>query len=165
MSEVKVVRRRRFSHRPALSVTPAVERTFSQRGGMVAIGASTGGPQVIQTILARLAPNLAAPILIVQHISPGFIQGFVDWLAKTTNFSVRLAVQDEKPLPGQAYVAPDGFHLGVDVGGRLKLSKTPPENGLRPSVSLIFFAALPQLSVRTPWECCFPVWVKMALRN
>ncbi len=35
-------------------------------------------------------------------------------------------------------MAPDGFHLGVDVGGRLKLSKTPPENGLRPSVSYLF---------------------------
>ena len=74
----------------------------------------------------------------MQHISPGFIQGFVDWLVKTTNFPVSLAVQDEKPLPGKAYVAPDGFHLGVDAGGRLKLSKTPPENGLRPSVSYLF---------------------------
>ncbi len=106
MSEVKVVRRRRFSPRPILAAGPAMSTPQREQGGLVAIGASTGGPQVIQTILARLAPNLAAPVLIVQHIAPGFIQGFVDWLAKTTNFPVSLAVQDEKPLPGKAYVAP-----------------------------------------------------------
>ena len=138
MSEVKVVRRRRLVPRPVLSALPAEERSYSQHISMVAIGASTGGPQVIQTILARLDPDFAAPVLIVQHISPGFIQGFVDWLAKTTNCPVELAVENEKPLPGHAYVAPDGFHLGVDSGGCLKLSKAPPENGLRPSVSYLF---------------------------
>ncbi len=138
MSEVKVVRRRRFNPRPHLSAAPAMEKPQRERSWLVAIGASTGGPQIIQTILARLAPNLAAPILIVQHISPGFIQGFVDWLAKTTNFPIKLAVQDETPVPGQAYVAPDGVHLGVNAGGRLTLSKSPPENGLRPSVAHLF---------------------------
>jgi two-component system, chemotaxis family, protein-glutamate methylesterase/glutaminase len=138
MSEVKVVRRRRFTLRPALSALPAEERSCSQHVSIVAIGASTGGPQVIQTILTKLDPDFAAPVLIVQHISPGFIQGFVDWLAKTTNCPITLAVQNERPLPGHAYVAPDGFHLGVDAGGRLKLSKSPLENGLRPSVSYLF---------------------------
>jgi two-component system chemotaxis response regulator CheB len=138
MSEVKVLRRRRFLQRPAVPAAPTAERILSKNGGLVAIGASTGGPQVIQTILARLSPDLTVPILIVQHISPGFIQGFVDWLAKTTNFPVCLAKHGEKPLPGQAYVAPDGFHLGVDASGCLNLSKSPPENGLRPSVSYLF---------------------------
>jgi two-component system, chemotaxis family, protein-glutamate methylesterase/glutaminase len=138
MSQVKVVRRRRLVTLPHLSSPSANRKTLREPVGMVAIGASTGGPQVIQTILARLGPNFSVPVLIVQHISPGFVQGFVDWLAKTTNFPVSLAVQGEKPLSGQAYVAPDGFHLGVNVGGRLKLSKTPPENGLRPSISYLF---------------------------
>jgi two-component system, chemotaxis family, protein-glutamate methylesterase/glutaminase len=138
MSEVKVIRRRRFNSRPHLPTAADLEKPLRERPWLVAMGASTGGPQIIQTILARLAPDLAAPILIVQHISPGFIQGFVDWLAKTTNFPIKLAVQDENPVVGQAYVAPDGVHLGVDAGGRLKLSKSPPENGLRPSVAHLF---------------------------
>jgi two-component system chemotaxis response regulator CheB len=138
MSEVKVVRRRRLGPRPVSSAFPVEEKPCMPQIGMVAIGASTGGPQVIQTILAGLDPDFTAPVLMVQHISPGFIQGFVDWLAKTTHCAIHLAVDNEKPLPGHVYVAPDGVHLGVTSSGRLKLSQDPPEKGLRPSVSYLF---------------------------
>ncbi len=138
MSEVKVIRRRNLA-RPAGSKLAIVEENKGKiRDGVVAIGASTGGPQVIQTILGLLDKSLAAPVLIVQHISPGFVQGFVDWLVKTTQFPVSLATAQVRMVPGQAYVAPDGFHLGVDGGGRLVLSEAPPENGLRPAVSFLF---------------------------
>lgn len=138
MSEVKVVRRRSLGMRITSPSTSPEKNKPLGPGGVVAIGASTGGPQVIQTILSRLDTSLAAPVLIVQHISPGFIQGFVDWLAKTSHFPVNLATSQEKILPGQAYIAPDGFHLGVDGGGRLLLSQAAPENGLRPAVSFLF---------------------------
>jgi len=141
MSEVKVVRRRNVGSRPG-SASVRQEKTIRQvQGGIVAIGASTGGPQVIQTILNHLEPSLAAPVLIVQHISPGFVQGFVDWLAKTTRFPVKLAEAQEKLLAGQAYIAPDGCHLGVHNSGHLLLSEAPPENGLRPAVSFLFRSA------------------------
>lgn len=137
MSEIKVIRRRNLA-RPATQAATVEENKVKIKDGVVAIGASTGGPQVIQTILALLDKSLAAPVLIVQHISPGFVQGFVDWLGKTTHFPVSLASAQVRMAPGQAYVAPDGFHLGVDGGGRLVLSEAPPENGLRPAVSFLF---------------------------
>lgn len=138
MSEVKVVRRRGGGSRSNRAATRPEKKIHRVQGGIVAIGASTGGPQVIQTILNLLEPSLAAPVLIVQHISPGFVQGFVDWLAKTTRFPVKLAAAQEELLAGQAYIAPDGFHLGVQNGGHLLLSEAPPENGLRPAVSFLF---------------------------
>ncbi|MGQ9921301.1 MAG: chemotaxis-specific protein-glutamate methyltransferase CheB [Desulfobacca sp.] len=138
MSEIKVVRRRNLAPRPHNTAARSEGMSNRVQGGIVAIGASTGGPQVIQTILSLLEPSLPAPVLIVQHISPGFVQGFVDWLAKTTKFPVKLATAEEKLHAGQAYIAPDGVHLGVQKGGHLLLSEAPPENGLRPAVSFLF---------------------------
>lgn len=140
MSEVKVVRR----WPRALNASPfAREREVS--GGQapvclqaVAVGASTGGPVVIQTILSGLNENFPAPVLVVQHMAPGFIGGFAEWLALSCRLPVHVAAHDERILPGHVYVAPDGFQMLLEIGGRLKLSESPAENGLRPSVSALF---------------------------
>ena len=141
MSEVKVIRRRpplKFKkdlpimspiHGPAFGVTEIQA---------VAIGASTGGPPAIGAILSSLPENFGAPLLIVQHIAPGFSQGFADWLADSCCFPVKIAEQGESPLAGHAYVAPDHFHMGIGLDGRIALSDKAPENGLRPSVSHLF---------------------------
>jgi two-component system chemotaxis response regulator CheB len=77
-------------------------------------------------------------VLIVQHISPGFVKGFGEWLAGASGFPVRIASQGELPLPGQAYIAPENFHMGIGIGPRIVLSDHAPENGLRPSVAHLF---------------------------
>jgi two-component system chemotaxis response regulator CheB len=105
---------------------------------VVAIGASTGGPIVLQTILSRLPKNFLVPVLIVQHMASGFIHGFAEWLSQSSRLPVHVAANREYLLPGHAYVAPDGFQMGVEMGGRIALSKDEPENGLRPSVSYLF---------------------------
>jgi two-component system, chemotaxis family, protein-glutamate methylesterase/glutaminase len=105
---------------------------------VIAIGASTGGPLVLQTILAGLPKDLPVPVLIVQHMAPGFVQGFAEWLAQSSGFPVHIPTAGEYPLPGHAYVAPDGVHMGVGTGGRVILSDGDPDNGLRPSVSHLF---------------------------
>lgn len=140
MSEIKVVRRRSYSPgtRPQGTVPAAMPRTAPADIALVAIVASTGGPPVLHTILSGLGEDFPVPVLIVQHIAPGFTRGFVEWLAKASGFPVRLAVHGERPLPGQAYVAPDDHHLGVDAHGRLVLSQAAPMNGLRPAGSYLF---------------------------
>lgn len=105
---------------------------------VVAIGASTGGPLVLQTLLSRLPKDFPIPVLIVQHLASGFVQGFAEWLTQSTGFPVRVAAADEYPLPGHAYVAPDGVHMRVGTGRRIVLSQDVPKNGLRPSVSPLF---------------------------
>lgn len=139
MAEVKVVRRwarEGYRSSPPAPAAPAPAHRGSVR--MVGLGASTGGPPVLRTILSGLPKEFPVPILIVQHMSEGFITGFADWLSLASGFPVKVAVDGERPRPGQAYVAPDHLHLVVARGGVLELSDAAAENGLRPSVSMLF---------------------------
>lgn len=140
MAEVKVVKRwPRHGRNPLFSPAPrAGERAAAETIRSIAIGSSTGGPMVLKTLLSGLRRNFPAPLLIVQHMSPGFVEGFVAWLEASTSFPVRLAAHGEHPRPGNAYIAPDGFHLEVVSGNRIVLNKGEPENGMRPSVSCLF---------------------------
>jgi two-component system chemotaxis response regulator CheB len=140
MSEVKVVRRwpRLKSASAALAAPQAKVSRAPAEVQVVAIGASTGGPVVLQTILSGLPKNFAVPVLIVQHMAPGFVQGFADWLAQSSGFPVHIPTAGEYPRPGHAYVAPDGVHMGVGTGGRVILRRDEPEDGLRPAVSHLF---------------------------
>jgi two-component system chemotaxis response regulator CheB len=141
MSEIKVVGRRpkgRFKKdMPVILPVSEPAPTITDIKA-IAIGASTGGPPVIEAILLKLPKDFCAPLLIVQHISPGFVQGFADWLTNSCRFPVKIAASGEYPLKGHAYVAPDGVHMGIENNGRIVLSKSEPENGLRPSASYLF---------------------------
>jgi two-component system, chemotaxis family, protein-glutamate methylesterase/glutaminase len=143
MSEVKVVRRiprRRGEATVPLPPLPEGRPPYLPERALqvAAIGASTGGPPVLSTILSRLPRDFAIPILVVQHMAAGFIQGFAEWLQHATGFAVQLAVQNERVLPGHAYIAPDGLQMRVAPGGCISLAADDPENGLRPSVSCLF---------------------------
>ena len=141
MSEVKVIRRHsRIKHGKGISAGLAVNDLIPSTTDVkvVAIGASTGGPPVIETILSGLPKDFRAPLLIVQHIAPGFVQGFADWLANSCRIPVKIATRHEFPLPGHAYIAPDGVHMGLDTSGRIVFEGSEPENGLRPAVSYLF---------------------------
>ncbi|MDR3404913.1 MAG: chemotaxis-specific protein-glutamate methyltransferase CheB [Chthoniobacter sp.] len=140
MSEVKVVRRWPRL-RSAVSSTPAAAgESKSAATGIrfIGIGASTGGPPVLQTILSSLPKDLPVPVLIVQHIARGFLPGLAEWLGQTTGWQIHLAAHGTTPLPGHAYLAPDDFHMGVTPSGRIFLTREQPENGLRPAVSFLF---------------------------
>lgn len=143
MAEVKVVTRRKTSTQQKTTASPAISNIDSKKIAredieLIAIGASTGGPAVLQTILSLLPKNFSVPLVIVQHMSPGFIQGFADWMAQTSNFNVSVAKHGGPLLPGQAYIAPDAFQMGVSSRGRMLLNNDNPVNGLKPSVSFLF---------------------------
>ena len=138
MSEIKVVKRWPRTKKKTPPPTPGVEvRKALQAIHVVAIGASTGGPIALQTILSGLPRDLSVPVLIVQHISAGFLGGFVRWLAQSSGFPVHIASEGEYLLPGHAYVAPEGFHMMVKNRNHIALSTAEPDNGLRPSVSYL----------------------------
>jgi two-component system chemotaxis response regulator CheB len=144
MSEVKVVKRwprpgPTETGYPVPGLVKAEVKGALRQIKLVAIGASTGGPVVLQRILAGLPKNYPAPVLIVQHIAAGFVHGFADWLAQSSGFAIEVATHGARLLPGRAYVAPDGFHMEVAGGGdRIALMKGEPEGGLRPSVDALF---------------------------
>jgi two-component system, chemotaxis family, protein-glutamate methylesterase/glutaminase len=141
MSEVKVVRR--WPRLRPASGAPAHE--FAAPGNswpngikVIGIGASTGGPPVLQTILASLPKDFEVPILVVQHIARGFLPGLVEWLNQTTGLDVQIAAHDTRPLGGHVYLAPDDLHLGIGRHGRIHLAREEPIDNLRPSVSHLF---------------------------
>ncbi|TBR07015.1 MAG: chemotaxis-specific protein-glutamate methyltransferase CheB [Rugosibacter sp.] len=140
MSEVKVVRRWPKTRRTGPAPRP-VEMGLAQEPAkvrIVAIGASTGGPPVLHTIFAGLPKNFPVPLLVVQHMAPGFMQGFVEWLAESSDRPVHVARHGESVLPGHVYVAPDECQMKVVHGGKIALTQDELENGLRPSVSYLF---------------------------
>jgi two-component system chemotaxis response regulator CheB len=144
MSEIKVVRR--WAQPPrSWSVKTAGPNVFFKTSHktvrLVAIGSSTGGPLVLQNIFLGLEGSLSVPVLIVQHMAPGFIYGFTEWLSQSTGFPVQVAVDGQPVLPGHAYVAPDGLQMGIKNGGQIVLTESPAENGLKPSVSYLFRSA------------------------
>ena len=156
MSEVRVVRRRR---RAAPAATPAplamplpAAPVRASRGAidLVAIGASTGGPQTLQRLLVALPADLAAAVVVVQHITPDFQTSFVSWLGEATGLPVCLGEDGQVLRRATVYVAPHPFQMGVDRERRIVLRDDPPENGLRPSVSYLFrsvAAAAPRRTV------------------
>ncbi len=144
MSEVKVVRRwfRSNSKFTEGSVRPSVLKSAGKDMGheikLVAIGASAGGPPVLQRILSGLNADLPFPLLIVQHITPGFLPGMLNWFGETSRIQLRIAEAGEAVLSGTAYFAPDRLHMGVSGDDTIFLSSGEPEHGARPSISYLF---------------------------
>ena len=108
---------------------------------IVAIGISTGGPNAISYLLPRLPEDIAAAILIVQHMPEGFSETFATRLDQVCKIRVREAKEGDPLVSGTAFIAPGNKHLKVaKVGmtGVAVLSARPPVNGHRPSVDVLF---------------------------
>jgi two-component system response regulator WspF len=111
-----------------------VRSTFS----LVAIGASTGGPKALATILSRLPVNFAAAIVIVQHVDAQFAVGMIDWLGQQTPLPVKKAGVGDRPQKGTILVACTNDHLCLQSNGTLTYTKYPIEYPYRPSIDVFF---------------------------
>ena len=100
---------------------------------IVAIVASTGGPQALLEILKKLPEDFPCGIVIVQHVTAGFLAGLVGWLAKECKIKVSIGEDSEEIRPGVAYIAPDNFQMRVEDGGKIRLSNEPAHGGHKPS--------------------------------
>jgi two-component system, chemotaxis family, protein-glutamate methylesterase/glutaminase len=104
---------------------PAARRRIAAAGDpVIAVAASTGGPAALTTLLRGLE-GVEAPVLVVQHIHPAFIGGFVSWLAGLVPLGVQLASHGRALAPGTVYVAPGESHLLLDAGRRSVLREEP----------------------------------------
>jgi two-component system chemotaxis response regulator CheB len=139
MSEVVVVRRwPPGRHKKSSAAVTAPPGCRGSRGiEIIGIGASTGGPPVLQNILAGLPKDFTVPVLIVQHISRGFLGGMAEWLDQTTALKVHVAAHGINPLPGHVYLAPDELHMAMR-DGKIALSAAQADYGSRPSVAHLF---------------------------
>jgi two-component system chemotaxis response regulator CheB len=99
---------------PSRSEPPGSISPSASAPAIVALGISTGGPKALQEILPLLPGDLSIPILIVQHMPPGFTAPFAQRLNTLSGIAVRQATHGEPILPGVVYIAPSGLHMTVE---------------------------------------------------
>lgn len=113
---------------------------------ILAIGASTGGPKAVMSIIKNLPEGFSGAVFIVQHISSGFAKGFAHWLDLESNIKVRLAESGDAPMPGTALVAPTDCQMVLE-NGVVKILDGPAVNSCRPSID-VFFESLASCKAR-----------------
>ena len=142
LAKVKVITRRpqpiRKPEQKPVSLKPKPSIVDFNNKKIIAIGVSSGGPPVLQEIFSKITENFPFPILVVQHITEGFLEGMVNWLSRTVMIPIRIATADETILPGHIYFAPDKYQMGVNSTGKIKLSNCINKKGLCPSVAHLF---------------------------
>jgi two-component system chemotaxis response regulator CheB len=104
---------------------------------VIGICASTGGPRALADVFARLPADYGVPILVVQHMTPGFTAGLVAWLDHELELPVRLARDGQQLAPG-VWFAPDGAHMELERTRRLRLDSDTAAAGHRPSGDALF---------------------------
>jgi len=95
---------------------------------LVVIGASTGGPQALLTLLGQLPADLCQAVLVVQHMAEGFIPGLASWLDGLVPLPVVVGESGRRLAPGTVTIAPSGGNLLVQ-DDRLRVLCVPPEPG------------------------------------
>lgn len=104
----------------------------------IGIGASIGGPKAIRTVLSQLPTKFSVPIFVVQHITSGFIDGFVNWLNDSTTFDVKIAENGEKALPQTVYICPDQMLMRVNNQKKIQLIPADKFEDKQSSISQLF---------------------------
>jgi two-component system chemotaxis response regulator CheB len=129
---------------PAFTQHTARSTQHANVASLVAIGVSTGGPNALLELLARLPETFAAPIVIVQHMPPIFTRTLAERLDARSPLTVREGADGEALRPGHVWIAPGGLHMRVGREGanlRLRLDDGPLENSCRPAVDVLFRSA------------------------
>lgn len=131
------------SHQQMPFSKSGVTKNFSVGGKkVIAIGTSTGGPRALQEVLTKLPKNIAAPIVIVQHMPAGFTKSLADRLNNLCDIAVKEVENGDLIEDGVAYIAPGGKHFTVEKMGVSLVAKVddkePPRIGHRPSVNVLF---------------------------
>lgn len=127
---------RRVSAVPVIRHLRGRNRAPAGRTAVVAIAASTGGPQAVARVLGGLS-GLGAPVLVVQHLHPTFTGRFQEWMARESALPVEMAVDGATLLPGVVYLAPSGLHLRLASARRITLDPEP-DSLHRPSADVLF---------------------------
>jgi two-component system, chemotaxis family, protein-glutamate methylesterase/glutaminase len=108
---------------------------------IIAIGISTGGPDALRVVFAQLDADLKIPIVVVQHMPPGFTNEFAKSLDRICPLDVKEAEDGDPILPGRILIAQGNKHLEVEkksLNACVRLSDTPLVSGHRPSADVLF---------------------------
>jgi two-component system chemotaxis response regulator CheB len=108
---------------------------------IIAIGISTGGPNALREVFSKIDADLPQPVLVVQHMPPGFTEEFAASLDRLSPLEVKEAADGDVVKPGRVLIAPGDKHIYVEkkpLGVVARLSDEPPRNGHRPSADVLF---------------------------
>lgn len=124
---------------------PQPVRPSSMAHPLLAIGASSGGPAALAAVLGSLPADLPAPVLVGQHLDERFVSSLARWLDGECVLPVRVAVEGERPAPGEILVADSAAHLAVQKDGSL---------GYRPDATLPYVPSIDVLfdSISRYWS-------------
>lgn len=116
--------------------------TSSQAASVViVIASSTGGPNVVQAILAGLPADIQAGILVVQHMPKGFTKKFAERLDEAAEITIKEAQNGDLITKGTALIAPGDLHMEVDSQLRVNLVSGPKRFGVRPAANVTMISA------------------------
>ena len=133
--------------RPSQPAAPPAAAQTDPGFPIVVIGASTGGPRVVNQVLSSLAPKLGAAVLVVQHIAAGFSSGMAEWLAHSCRLPVHMAREGQPIRPGEVLIAPDQLDLLITPECSVHLSANPLLIQ-RPSIDISMQAAAEVFGMR-----------------
>jgi len=125
----------------ASSVVAPPRSPTEQRIDVVAIGTSTGGPNALAELIAKLPADFPVPIVIVQHMPPTFTRFLAERLTAGSSLLVREAIPSAMLQPGLVWIAPGDFHMSLyrdESSVNIRTFQAPPENSCRPSVDVLF---------------------------
>ena len=126
--------------RPTATMPPPAPRVPLTGGpaahNLLVIGSSTGGPPALTEVVPHLPGDLAAAVLVVQHMPAGFTNALARRLDSLSPLAVSEAVEGEPIVSGHVYIAPGDFHLVVTREKRVHLDHGPSLHGVRPSVDI-----------------------------
>jgi two-component system chemotaxis response regulator CheB len=126
--------------KPSSPATPPVPLRKPGKTEIIAIGISTGGPDALRTVFANLEKDLP-PIVVVQHMPPGFTNEFAKSLDRLCPLEVKEAEEGDLIRPGRVLIAQGNKHLEVErkaLAAIAHLSDAPPVSGHRPSADVLF---------------------------
>ncbi|MBI5904035.1 MAG: chemotaxis-specific protein-glutamate methyltransferase CheB [Deltaproteobacteria bacterium] len=136
-SRVTVVRHLRHTLSMARGRRLLPGREVIGRYRAVGVGASTGGPAALREIFSRLSPTFPLPILVVQHITSGFTEGFAEWLQQHTSLRVRVARESDRAEPGTILMASEGRQMEVAADGTVCAASRKPCGVHLPSADVL----------------------------
>lgn len=107
-------------------------------GKIVAIAVSTGGPRALKEVVPLFPEDLPAGVIIIQHMSRGFISGMADWLQALSRIKIKVAGEGDTINQGEVLFPPDNYHIILDKNGKIRLEDSPPIFGIRPAADILF---------------------------
>ena len=117
--------------------------TYKKANGrkLVALCCSTGGPKALQHVIPKLPKNLAAPVLLVQHMPAGFTESLASRLDSLSEVHVVEAQEGDTLQNGFVYISAGGRHLrykDTHLGGMIYYSNENPREGVKPSANYMY---------------------------